>query len=213
MQRSETIVELAKALAEFNKELSRISKDAKNPYHNNSYTTLDNILDTIRPLLAKHGISVLQMPSGNGETIEMRTLLLHTSGEFIESPVVTMKAAKSDPQSLGSTITYAKRYALSAMLGISTGDKDDDGNSGSNVRNQNAPVAPSAPKSAPSASEYKASEKQVQMIETKLTQLAKKADTTREALLQKLQIQNVNDLTSKQASALIQKLIETIGGN
>jgi hypothetical protein len=203
MQTSQTITEISKALVEFNKELSRIEKDANNPFFKNSYATLDTILDTVRPILARHGISILQMPSGNGELIEMRTILLHTSGEFIESPVVAMKAVKNDPQSLGSTITYAKRYSISAMLGISTGDKDDDGNSGSHS------AAPSSVQNNGQAYERKASDDQIKLINSKLESLAKKNNTTKEELLKKLNIQSVNNLSSKVASALIQKLLES----
>lgn len=127
MNRSETIGEVAKALCQFNNEITKISKDAKNPFYKNLYATLDNIINDIRPILSKHGLSILQMPSGNSENVIIKTMLLHESGEYIESEPLLMKPVKSDPQAVGSCITYARRYSLNSFLSLNTGE-DDDGN-------------------------------------------------------------------------------------
>src|SRR5690606_332377 len=83
---------------------------------------------TVRPLLSKHGLSIVQSPSGDGERISSHTMLIHESGEWIEFDPLVLKAEKMTPQGAGSAITYGRRYALSAVLGISSED-DDDGNS------------------------------------------------------------------------------------
>lgn len=127
MMKSETISELAKALVKFNGEVSRVSKDANNPFFKNSYATLDQIIDEVRPILNKHGLSIMQFPSGDGDHVTLKTLILHESGEWIESDPISMKPVKNDPQSVGSAITYARRYSLSAFLSLNTGE-DDDGN-------------------------------------------------------------------------------------
>ena len=130
IKRSETISELSKALVKFNTKVGKVSKDAKNPFFKNNYATLDNIIEEVRPILAEYGLNVLQMPSGDGQNIQITTLLIHESGEWLESEVLTMKPVKNDPQGLGSAITYARRYALQSFLSLNTGE-DDDGNSAS----------------------------------------------------------------------------------
>lgn len=130
MNKSESIINIAKALSEFQGEVSKINKDAENPFFKSNYATLDTIVDEIRPLLAKNGLSLLQIPSGDGTNVGVKTVLLHTSGEYLEGDDLNMKPAKNDPQGIGSTITYARRYSLSAFLNLNTGD-DDDGNHGS----------------------------------------------------------------------------------
>jgi hypothetical protein len=127
MNKSESITNLAVAIVKFNGEISRIAKDANNPFFKNSYATLDHIVDEVRPILNKHGLAVMQIPGGDGENVIMKTLLIHESGEWMESEPLTMKPVKNDPQAVGSCITYARRYSLNAFLSLSTGE-DDDGN-------------------------------------------------------------------------------------
>jgi hypothetical protein len=126
-KKSESIIEIAKALCKFNGEIQKIEKDSTNPHFKNKYASLDNIIDEIRPILTKHGLSIIQMPGGDGENFKMSTLLIHESGEWIESDPIVMKPVKNDPQGIGSCATYARRYSLSAFLSLNTGE-DDDGN-------------------------------------------------------------------------------------
>lgn len=125
MQHSETIGKLAEALAKAQAELKAVAKDRTNPHFKNRYATLDAILDTIRPTLAKHGLSVVQgvITYGEGEAVE--TTLVHSSGEWIRN-YVPMKIGKQDAQGVGSALTYGRRYGVSALLALST-DEDDDG--------------------------------------------------------------------------------------
>ena len=130
MNKSESITNLAKALAEFQKEIKNPANTAINPHFNSKYAPLSEILNEIRPLLSKHGLSVIQSPGGDGEKVSMTTLLMHTSGEWIETDPLILRADKPTAQGAGSGITYARRYTLSALLGISSED-DDDGNTAS----------------------------------------------------------------------------------
>lgn len=143
--KSESIANLAKALVAFNLEVKIIEKDAKNPHFKNDYATLDTIIDEVRPLLAKHGLVIMQFPGGDGEHYTLRTMLVHESGEYIESEPLTMKPVKNDPQGIGSCTTYARRYSLSAMLSLNTGE-DDDGEKAS--RDSSPSQAPASPLSA-----------------------------------------------------------------
>lgn len=124
MQKSESIAALAKALAAFQGEVKDPTKDGKANY--GKYVQLDGLLDAIRPVLSKHGLSVLQMPGGDGQQITITTILMHESGEWLESEPFTLKATKIDPQGAGSAVTYGRRYSLSAILGVAW-DADDDG--------------------------------------------------------------------------------------
>ena len=118
---------LFKDFIEFQKEFKGMTPDATNPFFKSAYITLDGILETVRPILSKHGLCVLQEATGDGEYIFVKTKLAHVSGEILETDILRMKPQKNDPQSMGSCITYAKRYQLAALLGICE-SVDDDGN-------------------------------------------------------------------------------------
>jgi ERF superfamily len=136
MERSASIKELAKAMALFQMKISPIKKDSKNPFFKSSYASLYAIIEGIQVPLAECGLSFSQFPTGeNGLT----TILMHESGEFIQADY-TMKPQKDDPQGRGSAITYQRRYALGAVLGLSI-DEDDDANAASTPSQQNAPAA------------------------------------------------------------------------
>ncbi|WP_091016057.1 ERF family protein [Paenibacillus amylolyticus] len=132
--KSDSIANIAVALVKFNGEVSKIEKDSSNPHFKKKYASLDNIIDEIRPILHKHGLSIMQFPGGDGERFTMTTMLLHESGEWIESQPIVMKPVKNDPQGIGSCTTYARRYSLSAFLSLNTGE-DDDGEGASGDRN------------------------------------------------------------------------------
>ena len=127
MQKSESIAELAKALASFQAEVKNPPNTADNPFYKSKYAPLQDVLNVVRPLLSKHGLSILQIPSSDGETVSVTTLLMHSSGEWIQTDPLVLKTDKPTAQGAGSAITYARRYSLSAVLGISSED-DDDGN-------------------------------------------------------------------------------------
>lgn len=133
MEKSESLKELATALCKFQSEVEKIKKNSENPFFKSKYADLSSILDVIREPLVKNNLSFVQFPSGeNGLT----TMLMHTSGEYIQE-CYTMKPAKNDPQGLGSAITYQRRYALGAILGLNI-DEDDDGNGASNPKSNNS---------------------------------------------------------------------------
>ena len=127
MDKSESIKNLASALVKFQEEIKNPANTANNPFFKSKYAPLNEVLNIVRPLLTKNGLSVIQSPSGDGQNIIVTTLLIHSSGEWIESDPLVLKADKPTAQGAGSAITYARRYALSAVLGISSED-DDDGN-------------------------------------------------------------------------------------
>lgn len=135
MNKSESIKNIAKALSQFQSEIKNPKNVADNPFFKSKYCPLNEVIDATKPILTKYGLCVLQMPSGDGQNITITTLLMHESGEWIESEPLTLKADKATAQGAGSAITYGRRYSLSAMLGISSED-DDDGNHASGNNNK-----------------------------------------------------------------------------
>lgn len=131
MKRSESIQELAKGLIAFHKSVKKISKDGFNPHFKNKFASLDNIIEETRPLLSKQGLFILQNPiSTENGLIGVETTIMHESGEYMEAEPIYLKPVKTDPQGMGSAITYARRYAYQSILNLSTGE-DDDGNNAS----------------------------------------------------------------------------------
>ncbi|ASN69319.1 putative single-stranded DNA-binding protein 1 [uncultured Caudovirales phage] len=128
MKKSENIEEIAKSLIEFRKNLKQPQKDANNPFFKSSYTTLDKVIEAIDETAPEFGLSFTQwaVTNDNGN-VGVETLLLHTSGQFIQYDPLYMKPEKNTPQAIGSCITYSRRYSISAIFGI-TSDEDDDGN-------------------------------------------------------------------------------------
>jgi hypothetical protein len=126
---SESIINISKALLQFHTEVGKIIKTSTNPFFKSSYAALPEILDSIREPLIRSELMVIQTPTGNGG---LTTRLIHTSGEWFEDTYF-MNPVKNDPQSLGSLITYQRRYALGAILSLNI-DEDDDGNKASNPK-------------------------------------------------------------------------------
>ena len=128
MNNSESINELATALAKAHLVIRSVEKDGDNTFLKTKYATLQSVLAACKQPLADQGISVVQLPEIS-ETggIGLETILLHSSGQWIRSRFV-MPVVKIDAQSVGSAITYARRYAVMAMVNLSAGE-DDDGHS------------------------------------------------------------------------------------
>lgn len=135
MERSESIAALAKALIAFQREINNPKNTTNNDFYKSKYAPLGEVLNLVRPILAKNDLCVMQNPSSDGNTVTVKTILLHASGEWIETDPLVLKPDKQTPQSYGSAITYGRRYSISALLGICSED-DDDGNSSSGIWRQ-----------------------------------------------------------------------------
>ena len=130
MRHSETISKLAAALAAFQADIKDPMRSGENPHFRSRYVQIDGLLDAVRPVMAQHGLSFIQSTGGDGQAVSVTTMVMHTSGEWIETDALVLKAVKADPQGAGSAITYGRRYSLSAALGVAW-DDDDDGNAAS----------------------------------------------------------------------------------
>jgi len=116
----------AQALVAAIGELSNVPKTASNPYFKSKYAPLDAIVEATRPVLAKHGLAIQQQPLFMEGTAGVETTILHKSGHSTTTTLL-LPLKDQSPQGVGSAITYARRYALAAVLGLATED-DDDGN-------------------------------------------------------------------------------------
>jgi len=134
--KSESIKELLTALSKAQGEMGDAVKGSDNPFFHSTYADLASVWEVARGPLSRNGLAIVQIPEITENGFVLNTMLGHNSGEFIVSryPITPMKQMRdsgwtisNDPQSIGSAISYAKRYALAAMLGIATADEDDDG--------------------------------------------------------------------------------------
>jgi hypothetical protein len=125
-QKSDKIGKLVQALAKARLSFSTVKKEQENPYYKSKYADLNSLIEATKNALAVNELAVIQLPSNNGQGVEIETLLVHSSDEWI-SCRLRMPIAKADAQGVGSAITYGRRYAYGAILNIASED-DDDGN-------------------------------------------------------------------------------------
>lgn len=118
--------ELYAALAKAQLEVENASKNSANPHFRSRYADLAEVLNTVRPVLAKHGIAILQSTEFDGACVRVTTALCHASGGAVTSTAACVPA-KTDAQGIGSATTYLRRYSLAAMCGVA--QEDDDGQS------------------------------------------------------------------------------------
>jgi hypothetical protein len=129
MNKSESIKELACALAKAQGEFAGAAKDSTNPHFKSKYADLESVVAAIKPHLKSHGLSFIQTSNADAGSAAIETTILHSSGEWISCGIVSVPVSKADAQGYGSAMTYARRYSLSAAFGIAP--EDDDGNAAS----------------------------------------------------------------------------------
>ena len=139
MNKSESIKELATALCKAQGEMKFAVKDAANPFFKSRYADLASVIEAVKLPFANNGISFVQGTDFEDTAVIIETMLMHNSGEWIASRL-KMQPIKNDPQSVGSAITYGKRYGLQAIAGVPS--DDDDGNA---ATHNAVPVARPAP--------------------------------------------------------------------
>lgn len=187
---SEAINEVAAALAKAQGDMSPATRGSKNPFFHSTYASLADVMSACMPALNDNGIAVLQTPimhgvkelpitkiDDNGQPITftksvmrvgMACRLVHASGQWIEG-YCCADANGTNPQEVGSTITYLRRYMLQTMVGVAA--EDDDGNAGAG---HYAPQGSASPRA-------RASKPPQQALDVKHVQLR---DALRDAILQ-----------------------------
>lgn len=138
MNKSESIKELACALAKAQGQMGGAHKGKDNPFFKSVYADLSSVVTAIREPLSSNGLSFIQAtePSDKDE-IRVITMLMHESGEWLSS-TIAIPVSKADAQGYGSAITYAKRYGLQGLLGVPS--EDDDGNAAAKAKPAITPV-------------------------------------------------------------------------
>ena len=144
---SENICKLATALLNVQRTVQPIAKDAENTFTKSWYASLSSVMDACRTVLIDNGIWLCQypVPVEQPNSLGLVTKLTHAESGQWQSSLAVVPLPKADPQGMGSAITYARRYALTAMLGMVT--EDDDGEGAKNGKK--SPARPKLPVNAP----------------------------------------------------------------
>ncbi len=151
MQRSESIAALAAAMVKAQTAMGSAKRDASNPFFKSKYADLASVREACLPLLNANGLCVMQFARGTAEGVEVETMLVHTSGEWI-SDSLAVPVSKNDAQGYGSAISYARRYGLAALPCLAT--EDDDGNAAAaSLNNRQAEPRPVPSKKKPNKEE------------------------------------------------------------
>ena len=178
MKQSDTIGKLAEALAKAQGAIKGAVKDSTNPHFKSRYADLASIWDACRAALSANGLAVVQMPeAADPGTVALTTTLMHSSGEWV-SATVTARLPQDNPQGVGSALTYLRRYALAAAVGVAP--DDDDGNAASTPApngNGHKPAQPAPATNGKHAASITVGEKVITraQIETKWATLWAKA--------------------------------------
>ena len=122
--------EMFSSWAKYFSEVTNPENTVVNTFFKAKYSPLNEVLNTVRPILGKYGFGIFQTPSFNGTDCSVNTILTHESGAFMSFPALTNKPTKQDVQGMGSTLTYLRRFALNSIAGV-MGEVDDDGNAAS----------------------------------------------------------------------------------
>ena len=135
MKQSESIKNLAEAMAQAQSQMGSAIKGSSNPFYRSKYADLGSVIEAIKPHFAANGLSYVQFPVSGESSVGVTTRLMHSSGEWLQQDYF-IPLGKMDAQAAGSAITYARRYALQSIAGIPS--EDDDGNAAT----QAAPAVP-----------------------------------------------------------------------
>lgn len=202
MNKSDQINELASALSKAQGVMGNVKKDKSNPFFNSSYADLAGAIDTAKEPLASNGLSVVQVPGAMtvDGTASLETVLLHSSGQWI-SETMQIRPVKNDPQGLGSALTYARRYAYMAVVGLAS--EDDDGNAASVVENKAKTIGG---KVAVDPISSTATSEQVAKILAEL----ERTKVEKEKIYKTFNVTDLTDLTKAEADKVIAKLVAKV---
>jgi len=211
MKTSESIGHISAALVKFQAEVTNPKFNAVNPMYKSNYSTLDQIINTVKPVLAKYGLAMLQNSKTSEDYLHVgtSTILIHESGEFIEFDTLWLPAYKLgkggekvyDAQACGIASTYSRRYSASAALNISS-EADDDANG--IVHTSSA-----QPSNKPQTQSYnaKADDKRIKVIFAKISTLGKvpgkTVDGVKKKLAETMGVPSLDNFTPQQITQAI----------
>ncbi len=200
--RSEQINELAAALAKAQAEMPTASLINDNPFFKSKYAGLAEMVKASRPCLTKNGLSVMQQILPGTDCQVLHTVLLHSSGQWIES-LMNITPQKTDIQSLGSYVSYLRRYSYAALVGVVASDEDDDGES---AMESARIIEKPTPKIVIQEPEEKISKEQLEELHFELDAHPKLA----EDILKKMNITTFADLKKSLFRATMMRIRELI---
>ncbi|MBC1491433.1 ERF family protein [Listeria booriae] len=207
MRTSETITELSKALAEFQESVEQPTKSANNPFFRSKYVPLENVIAAIKKKAHKLGLSYIQIPLNEENKVGIKTIISHSSGEYIEFDPFLLPVDKNTAQGAGSALTYARRYTLSAAFGIAS-DEDDDGNAASG----NTPSTQNTNKK--SAQPAKVTKEKIAKVHAMFKEYADikggNEDEIKEYMKEKADVRSISDATLVQVNNIIKTMQELI---
>ena len=199
MKTSESVDKIFPAFVRAQAMISGGEANAKNPHFKSDYMDLGGVWAVVKPALTKNDLGVIQSPTSlTTDTITLVTRIVHVSGQWLEDDI-QMPFGKATAQAIGSAITYARRYALSSIMGVYLGD-DDDGNEATAQSEPKSKPAPT-PKPAPvDASEAFAIARELfgDAVGVKMPPMLKKM----------FDVDNSRQLTSEQVEKLTSHLLD-----
>jgi hypothetical protein len=201
-RQSSELDKIAEALSLAQGEFKNPRKDKTNTFRKSNYADLPAFLDACRPVLSKFGLSIVQrtLPT-KPEILNLETVLLHTSGQWI-SGELTLALAKTDAQSVGSAMTYARRYSLQALL-LLAGEGDDNDGEGADGRETTA--KPTTGGVSLNATVPMAESDQIEKIKTLARSLGWTPEKLRE-VISKVGVSRLSELSHSDADGLLSKL-------
>lgn len=203
MLTSESIASLSSALISAQADIEHPTRNATNPHLRNKFANLTEVINRLRPALAKHGLAFIQTVdsavNGDAPHVTVTTRLIHTSGEWIQGTVglpVEAQKGLNMPQSAGVVITYLRRYGLSAICGVAS-EPDDDGNEGKDTATK-----PTVQQRLNGKHKDDATPEQLASIRKLVAET--KSDT--DAICGFYKVEKLDNLTTKQADQVIARL-------
>lgn len=209
MERSASIIELIQALVKAQAEFQPAKKSATNPLFESSYATLDDVIMSVKDILAKNGLCVIQPLSTTENGFVLETILIHISGEWtgtqITIPLLGTNRGTNALQAFGSSLTYTRRYMLASLLCLSSEDDDDGNESGQTTIKQKK----TAPKKTAQSSSL-ATEKQRNAIKAKFRKLGIWSEENIDKQLKEQGFPPLAQTTKTDASKLFERLDKAI---
>ncbi len=192
----------AELLWEARSEMEHPKMDKINTHFNSRYVSLGSVLAAVEPSLFRHGLRIYQsvIPWDGANTDYLITMIVDKQGEVVESNLVPLAVDKPGPQALGSALTYARRQGICALLGL-VGEEDDDANI--------AEGGAEAPQKPPERRQ--ATQKQLSYLHHLATQL-QLSEEAKESLKRQYNVTSIKELTTEQASELIDMLQKALEG-
>ena len=136
--KSPTHPTFAAAMAAAQAEMSNPVRSSKNPAFNNEYATLETIRNAVVPVLAKHGIAIIQNVGYVDGAASLKTTLLFGAEQFDAGvAAVPIDRGRNASQQLGSAVTYLRRYSLCAIAGVAEAEAAPGGDDGEGLPSEN----------------------------------------------------------------------------